>query len=506
MRSRWITTAFLLSLGLLVLTAVGLGRKPLCIDSRFVERIDRIGVRDSETIYRCQDSPEPVLGRFFIENTKILQTRVEFLEERLWRLAPWLTTVKIVILESRPWAFRLQGRSLYIGEKMLQAEGHFERGLIKTWLRDQAALTDEGEDQDLQEEVFTDWMWADMRGQLFIEDPLRGLRTKIGAQWPQVVKDETGYCSSPWRLSEHFEGCLKNPGDFREVAAHLSLRSLLTTAMIRSFDSLTLAQQMDVLRSFPRSRAVSTLAANGDILELGFWKSLSATLRRFSATLGRRDSKQSAHYARWATAFSRSLKNNGFEEARDDIEFDVLIDLAGGLEKDDALLQDLADEAEGAKGRRIAVRSGKRLWILPSRQPITIEDMSGIKAERMIARQCGDFDFNYVLAFGARAQKVVVIDDCASKSLSLGSLLRGDMETFARANKDVSFVQFHLPSLLLRKDAIDLATDVRKLIRHRDISDPVFQTLGWQELKWSEDASAYRPRAYVDAIEWFRLN
>lgn len=506
MRSRWITVAFLMSLGLLVLTAVGLGRKPLCIDSRFVERIDRIGIRDSETIYRCQDSPEPAVGRFFVENTKILQSRIEFLEERLWRLAPWLSTVKIVVLESRPWAFRLQGRSLYIGEKMLQAEGHFERGLIKTWLRDQAALTDEGEDQDLQEEVFTDWLWADLKGQLFIEDPLRGLRTKVGAQWPQVVKDEKGYCASPWRLSEHFEGCLKNPADFREIAPHLSLRSLLSTVLIRSFDSLNLSQQMDVLRSFPRSRAVSTLAASGDVLELGFWKSMSASLRRFSATLGRRDSGKSADYARWSAAFSRALKNTGFEEARDEIQFDVLIDLAGGLEKDDAVIQDLAEEAEARKTRRIAVRSGTKLWILPSRHAVTIGDMTGIKAEQWISRRCDDFDFKYVLDFENRAQKVVVIDDCASKDLSLRSLLRGDMETFAKANKDVSFVQFHVPSLSLRKDAIDLGTDVRKLIQHRDISDPVFQTLGWQELKWSEDARAYRPRAYVDAIEWFRLN
>lgn len=48
--------------------------------------------------------------------------------------------------------------------------------------------------------------------------------------------------------------------------------------------------------------------------------------------------------------------------------------------------------------------------------------------------------------------------------------------------------------------------DVLSVIQKRDLNDPIFKTLGWQELQWSRTLDAYQPRAQLDAIEWFRLN
>lgn len=496
MRLRWVQYSFFLSLGLLTLTALYLSRRPACIDSRFVERIDRLSSQGEEVLYRCEEKRDPAQGRFFLRNQRALKTRIEFLEERLWRIAPWRSTVRITILESRPWVFRLQGRGLYIGEKILAAEGHLERGLIKAWIRDQALTS--GDDHDMQEEVLADWIWSFLKGQLMIEDPLRALRTRVGTRWPQVVKDENGYCSSPWRLSEHFEACARNPGELQGEASRLSLRPLLSSSMIDAFAVLSTAEQLRLLRSLPRGKVFESSAARDESVESPvLWERLSILLRRFQAEMVP---------GRLRAEFSKSLKRSGFEGERSALRFDIFVDLPETSEKDERIIEELTDIAEKRRDLRVALRSGSRLWILPSRQSMGLADLEQLEADRWIVRRCGSFDFQFVLDFENRAEKLFVINDCRTTHLSLRSYLTGGVESFGRDNRSTTFVQFHLPSLLLRRDSLDPSQDVLSVIQRRDLTDPLFQNLGWQELLWSSVAEAYHPRAFVDAIEWFRLN
>ena len=83
--------------------------------------------------------------------------------------------------------------------------------------------------------------------------------------------------------------------------------------------------------------------------------------------------------------------------------------------------------------------------------------------------------------------------------------LKSGAEGFALENTGMSFVQFHLPSLLMKREQLASVLNVQDFIKKRDVENPSFRSLGWQEVRFSQTANAYQPKAYVDAIEWFRF-
>jgi hypothetical protein len=205
-------------------------------------------------------------------------------------------------------------------------------------------------------------------------------------------------------------------------------------------------------------------------------------------------------------AFASRLQKAGFRDAKANVNLDFLILSERELQMDSELLKSLTQFAEARPALKIAIKDPKNLWLLPTGNVLPVEDMAGLTADRLAVLRCNRFDFEWVFSFEANAKKLFVIDSCGGALPDLRPWILEGPEGFARANKDFKFIQFHLPSLALRKLELDRSKDVRSVIEGRDVTDPVFQTLGWQELNWSENAQAYRPRAYVDAIEWFRIN
>jgi hypothetical protein len=98
-----------------------------------------------------------------------------------------------------------------------------------------------------------------------------------------------------------------------------------------------------------------------------------------------------------------------------------------------------------------------------------------------------------------------VVDHCEKdKKISFKRFLAEGAEGFGAENKGIAFVQFHLPSLLMKKTELQSVANVFDFIQKRDPDSASFRSLGWREIHWNEQASAYQPRAFVDAIEWFR--
>ncbi|MNT26742.1 hypothetical protein D3C72_1623350 [compost metagenome] len=155
----------------------------------------------------------------------------------------------------------------------------------------------------------------------------------------------------------------------------------------------------------------------------------------------------------------------------------------------------------------IALRDKKNIWMLPSQDPLPIASFDRIRATRTIVEKCGGFDFNYVLGFSSATEKLLVVEKCKSKKdVNYGRYLKEGAEGFASENKGIAFIQFHLPSLAMKSGALVAGKNVFDLIKAPESSNSVVQSLGWQEIKWNEQAAAYHPKAFIDAIEWFRTS
>lgn len=496
---RWLNPLLLVTLAALSMTALYLGRKPLCIHSMVVERIDRVTSAGVESAFHCSLNREPSLSPALNRLVHSLENRLDGVENDLNRLAPFQSTIRIVVMSERPWIFGLDRGTLFIGEKLLSVDGSVERGLMKSWLRSHSPSQNKG---SLFEEVQSDLL-ADLINR---QPRLAFLPDLEPAYWPHVLRGSEAYCHSADRWLEHIEDCEINASSFERSSLLVSLRPLLSQSLIAAWSQQPLAVRLRALRQLPEwlasQKMEQPLPSSSGILSSIFQRVLS-----FHQEIARSAAKMSGgEMSAIAAAFTQELRYRGFSDANPDLSLDVLVVADERLEDPKELLKSLRLASQNEPRLKIAFKDSHSLWMLPSDQKIPLSGSVGLRSERLVILKCGSYDFDWVLSFEAMTQKLFVVDSCGGQALDLRSWVRDGAEGFARANREIRFVQFHLPSLALKKEELNRTSDVFSTIKKRDVTDPVFQLLGWQELNWSEQIGAYHPKAYLDAIEWFRLN
>ena len=250
---RWLVslaTGFFVALMALMISA----KKPLCIDSRIVDKIDRITAEQTETVYRCSLSNPTLYSRYFDENKDILETRIENVAVFLRNIEPYKKNLQLRINEVQPIIFTINDHQIEIGSQLLASPLHFERALMKVWLQER--LKKDLHSQQLFIEVAADFLMFAANGSLEIEDPILKIKTKIGgARWPQVLKSRDGYCESPWKASEHYAECaqIKNADSLNaDLLLSLSLRPLMSSVWIKSYTELNFKEKSRFLNLLPR--------------------------------------------------------------------------------------------------------------------------------------------------------------------------------------------------------------------------------------------------------------
>lgn len=489
-----------LSLGVLILAGLYLSRKPLCIDSRVVERLDRIEAGTTETAWSCSIGRDTTWSSALFRRLPRWEKRIAAVEETLWRIDPFKKPLHVVVLADRPWAFRLNDDTLFIGDRLIEAEGHLERAIAKQWLRERDPNFESGR---LETEVATDLVFGMVSGALNLEDPTHQVRTRTGSRWPLALKDAANYCSSPWKLSEHYELCLKDPGSLRDRAWRLSLRPLLASATLSAWWDMPLSDRLDLYRRLPAWSAAG-FPVTVETPKEGLESSVLSVQAFRQAIQSKGVNDPVARVL--AKGLGEKLRQAGFNETDDRVSLDILVLSEMPLETSSTWFQQMAAFAAARPSLKIAVKDPAGLTLLPSRARLMVDGISELKASRVAVLRCGRFDFDWVLSFEGLAQRLFVVDACGSALPDLRAWVANDAEGFATMNKNFRFIQFHLPSLAARKDRLNRSTDVLTVVEKRDVADPVFRTLGWQELNWEKNANAYHPRAQLDAIEWFRIN
>lgn len=101
MLARWLTALSFLCFGLLSLFVVQMTRRPLCIESKVVERIDRLGVQGTDTVYRCAVNRETPFSTYFSEQSRDLTYRIQKTERLLESIEPFERKVQLTISESQ---------------------------------------------------------------------------------------------------------------------------------------------------------------------------------------------------------------------------------------------------------------------------------------------------------------------------------------------------------------------------------------------------------------------
>lgn len=155
---------------------------------------------------------------------------------------------------------------------------------------------------------------------------------------------------------------------------------------------------------------------------------------------------------------------------------------------------------------KLGIWDGQSLYHMPSRSRLTAETFKVIKARHFIWESCNDLDLQSLIQIPAEVRKLMVVRNCDPQmTLDYRSYVSRDVEGFAARYPQVAFVRLDLPSLKSKKDFIRLQQKIFDLMTRRQVDDPFFLAFGWQEINLNQKLQIYIPRAYVDAVESFRV-
>lgn len=517
---------YLFSVGCFIafgMTALYLNRKPYCIDSRSVEKIDIYTLGETkQTVYKCSKDIAVSPSQFVLKNMEQIQNRINFVERFLRMLGHQPEKLQISVLKDKPHFFVLENNHLWIGEKMLLSQGHLERAIFKNWMR--ARWKYIFVHNELTEDVLSDLLYVAAHGRMELEDPVTGRNIQYEpTHWPQVLQSVQGYCGSPWRASEHYEFCANIKPSQSVMSSEVlerSLRALITESMLKSFYRLKLADRLELMKHIGdifETKHSADLPVFKNFLfqfnhEQNQMKSVmtlveaSEYLKNMNLFFASSElTKDSQAYRQFISGIGQEVLAHGFNETFSDLSFDLLFSSENKLTSESPMLVQFQNLQRRFPYLRIGVKDSENIWILPSRYSLPLKSFGRIRAERAVIEQCTSFSFRNVLGYAEEYQRVLMVGTCQSDQVrNYSGFIKEGAAGFARLNPQISFVQIHIPSALLKKEELVVVQNVFDFLKNREQMESVYQSLGWQELKWNQSLNAYSPKAYIDAIELFR--
>ncbi len=489
--------------------------KPLCIDSSSVEKIDRVGLSKTETIYKCSAMVTVPYSNYFDEKKAEIEKRIESVTAFLNRMQPIKSRIYLIIDETSPLLFKVSSQTslnkIQIGSQLLEARGHLERALIKAWLMEKSKTKAQ---QNLFLEVATDFLYYAFSGSFEIEDPLLKVQTKLGnSRWPQVLKSKDGYCESPWKLSEHYWICsrFQTENDLTEaVLNNLSIRPLMTSVWIKAFSELTFRDQLTFMNGFvdyldtqelTSEKAIQMILTDSHPLKQGMMNIKKMTDRMNSSKFMQNRKDYREFFSRMTLNLQQAGVNDSFAEAY----FDYLFEYPDSLTTDSKLFQSLAKISEQNPNLQFAVKDQDQIWILPSRSALPLKTFDKIKNQQHVFFACPSLKEIKMEQFYNQSEKLLLIKGCdEQKDINFATLVTDGVQSFSIKNKKLAFIQFHLPSFEMKAKELAHVKNFFDLVKNRDVSQSELQALGWSQIQWLDESQAYRPNAVVDAIQLFR--
>jgi len=496
-------------------------KNPICIDSKVVERLDIVlatGANSEnqqskyQSIYSCQDKVQMSYNQEALELAQAISPRINSITNTLESIRPFEKKLRITIRKDNPLKFEIKNSQLQIGTSLLRAEGHFERGLIKLWIDEKKSA--KKVQTQLSDEVWADFLFYAIKGSLAMEDPLTGIQTRIGlSQWPQVLKNTDTYCDSAWKLSEHFESCglfqSFDADSLYRVTATLSLRPLLSTALIKSYKGLNFANKNKVIsqidyflsrRQYPSEKVIESLLLESNPLKQGV-----LSIKNFSDFFVTAEVMEQREFKQLYSGLTYELQNMGVTDSFAEAYFDYLIEFPIEISSQSKLFKDLEKAAFKKLNLQVAIKDKNKIWILPSKTALPLSAFDGIKARQIIFFACSSLKEFKIEQFINKSEKLMLIKGCdQSVDYHFAGLFESGVKEFLRQNTELKFVQFHLPSLEMKQLELSHVSNFFQLVEKRDVNSPEFRTLGWSQIQWSDEYHAYKPKAIIDAIEYFR--
>jgi hypothetical protein len=499
----WTSLLVLTFTGLLVVFAY-VARRPLCIDSKLVERIDSVSSAGTATAYRCGLHRHVGYDQILANQTRDLGRRLQKLEKVLDWIKPLQQRVNLTVIEGNGNHYRIRDHEIFISESILKSQGQLEKAFLKIWFRENANLNLQG--QFSVEESLTDFLYFALIGDFKIQHPITGIvfNQESEARWPQVLMNFKGYCKSLWKSNEHDQLCEDSLIEARADEIYQPvLRPLLSQTLMEAFGKLTSQERLDFLKLLPvaiqkaefheKNFGMSYLEPHQQtyheaVINLENWAYfLLHLVPEQSLTL------KFSHY------FDSAMKRRGFNESAPQTALDVLIVSDESSQK---VSDEIQKQLKSKIHKLIGFESKGELQMGFENEPLSLKVLGPIQATSGILLHCGTPSLAVLKSFSHRVQKLLYVNACEKDSVRLEGFINKGVSQFAMQNPKLKFAELHMPSLMM---ALQKAPSMHPIESVAEKKKELLNPLGWQEPTYDESIKAYRANSAIEMVDWFRL-
>ena len=515
-------TKILFALGCLtyvsLLALIWISNDSICINSTIVNNIDIVKGGKKTTVYQCSSKQKTKFDH-------VLEKQIQEVNEKITAIETYLLAQSAVNFEDkskltlqinsdRLLQFEINNQQIKIGALLIEEPGTIERALIKFWVRKN--ISDQLLLHSLFEESMIDLIYFSFSGQLDISDPLNVKASKIGLhRWPQVLKSFDEYCESSWKMLEHTESCSKISSQKSSETVHdfieMSLRPLTTQTLIQAYLQLNIFERQKFMSQLPATlqtlsltpdKALQTILEDENPLKKGL-----RSIRTFANVFSLPQFVGIKEFKKFSVLTSELLEQSGVTDSFAEAYVDYLVEIPETIHTDSTFFKSLKKAAEKNTDIQYAVTDRKNIWILPFGDRLPLKAFDQIHSRQVIFFACPSLKEFEVKDYFQRSEKLLLIKGCDQNAeYAFNLITKNNLNTFLFRNSQFSFLQFHLPSLESKQAELEHIHNFFELVKSKKFDGQEFKTLGWTQIQWSEETNAYKPKAAIDAIEYFRLN
>ena len=446
----------LVSLGILV----ELTKKPICLDSSLVAKIERWSTQDVATAYACQRSKwipyDEIFEQKLPEIAKKLHPLELLLETHLSPSSPW---INIVWLENSKNSLRLLDQKIFLSQDLLWDPLTLSDSVARLWIRHQSP------GGHLEKSVLEGAF-----AHLFNLEA--GLTNPHLRPWLNSVRtDSQGYL---------LVGSISKPlGD----ALFLGLRDL-------SVGEVTSIRHE--LIQYISSFTTETLSESDTSATL---QELSVKIENIFLQLGSNTHSHSEAWLHWieqSHALMPPFQN----------QFQSLVKIGPDLESQLTDFVQTFQDRESLQKPNIIFESNSKVWLGGGSEPLPISSVQAAKAFQLVYLSCRQPLPAIIDQLKSQADHLLIGKHCGPlEKLVFAGLLRGGIGEFAKDNPELSFVLMHTGSL--PKESPE-TYQILNSVNSKQWGNPALLDIGWQAPQWDEQIRAFRARSVIDAVESFR--
>lgn len=397
-------------------------KKPLCIDSNIVYKIDRVSLEKSESIYSCSQFKKVSFSAFFYEKLNDFELRLGRIELALAGLVSSKSVV-IKIDEKNIDQIHLTQNEISIGSQLLETD-KLEKAVIQLVLKSKLNIHDS----------------------VYLES-----------------------------LADYF-------------TATTTYQNLISEAFNKSIKSAGFVEQRKI-----RKNILSKLKLSG---ELSAVNAEMLAIEKLKLTLSEPGQ---------ITDFDKNLLQLGYvqDSLIEKLKMDIIIDNKN-LSTNES---DFTDLARNNPQLKVAVQTSKGLFILPSYQKVPNQSEKKIFTRYRLIFGLHEVAEGHIAQYLDNSESLIQIkQSLKSEVLDFKVLFQYGVKAFLAKNKQLDFVQIHLPSYKLKSKSLAHVLDYFKFVGSKNRMQAEYIALGWSQTKWSADLNAFKPVANYDVIQYFRIN